>query len=175
MNAPSDLPQISTVTDLLAVAHQIEIDAIERYTLLAQQMETHNNADLAAVFRDLVRAERLHAEEIRRLGGGADLAAHAARVAVWRKTESPEAVDMGAAHYLMTSHDALQLALAGEERALAYYREVAHGATDPAVRDLARRFAEEEAEHVELCHHLLRKNPPPLRRPDDPDPAISQE
>lgn len=175
MTTQADAPRVESLTDLFAVAYQIEIDAVERYNTLAKQMETYNNAELAAVFRDLARAEGLHAEEIRRLAGGIDLEAHALRVAIWSKTESPEAVDMGAAHYLMTRHEALQLALAGEERALAYYQGVARTTANPQVRDLAKRFAEEETEHVALCHHLLRKHPPPATAPEDPDPAIAHE
>lgn len=175
MTGQSDAPRIESLTDLYAVAYQIEIDAVERYNTLAKQMETYNNAELAAVFRDLARAEGLHADEIRRLAGGIDLEAHALRVAIWSKTESPEAVDMGAAHYLMTRHEALQLALAGEERALAYYQELARSTANPNVRDLAKRFAEEEVEHVALCHHLLKKYPPPPTAPEDPDPAIAHE
>jgi rubrerythrin len=59
MSAPKESgePRITTLADLFAVAYQIEIDAVERYTLLAEQMETHNNPDLVAVFRDLARAE----------------------------------------------------------------------------------------------------------------------
>lgn len=175
MTDQADAPRIESLTDLLAVAYQIEVDAVERYTTLARQMETHNNAELAAVFRDLARAEGLHAEEIRRLAGGIDVDAHALRVAIWNRTESPEAVDMGAAHYLMTRHEALQLALAGEERALAYYRDVARSTRNPQVRELAEKFAVEETEHVDLCHHLLRKHPPPPSAPEDPDPAIAHE
>lgn len=175
MTDQADAPRIESLTDLYAVAYQIEIDAVERYNTLAKQMETYNNAELAAVFRDLARAEGLHADEIRRLAGGIDLEAHALRIAIWQRTESPEAVDMGAAHYLMTRHEALQLALAGEERALAYYQGLARTCTDPQVRDLAGRFAEEEIEHVALCHRLLSKHPPPATAPDDPDPAIAHE
>jgi len=60
-----DSPKISNLADLFAAAYRIETDAVERYALLADQMETHNNAELAAMFRDLARAEGLHAEEIR--------------------------------------------------------------------------------------------------------------
>ena len=45
--------------------------------MLADQMETHNNPELVKVFRDLARAEGIHGEEIRRLAGDFDVAAHA--------------------------------------------------------------------------------------------------
>ena len=40
-------------------------DAVDRYKLLADQMETHNNPELVKIFRDLARAEGIHGEEIR--------------------------------------------------------------------------------------------------------------
>jgi len=69
MSKTSGNLKVSGLTDLLAIAYQIEIDAVERYNLLADQMETHNNPELVKVFRDLARAEGIHGEEIRRLAG----------------------------------------------------------------------------------------------------------
>ncbi len=176
MTPGGDAPRIESVTDLFAVAYQIEIDAVERYAMLTEQMANQGNTELAAVFRDLARAEGLHAAEILQLGAGMDVPERAPRVARWTRTESPEAVDMGEAHYLMTRWDALRLALAGEERALAYYRDVARDAVDPELRTAAARFIEEETAHVELCHRLLRKYPPPPADADrdDPDSPVAQ-
>src|ERR1035438_6434429 len=46
MSKTSGYPKVSSLNDLLAVAYQIEIDAVERYNVLADQMETHNNPEL---------------------------------------------------------------------------------------------------------------------------------
>lgn len=157
---PSERP-IASVVDLLALAHQIEADAVERYTEFAAQMETHNNRELVKVFRDLARAEGIHAEEIRKMAGDIDLAARARQLGRWKKGDSPEQADLGAAHYLMTPWHALQLALAGEQRALAFFTSVVDSAKDPKIKDMAAEFVEEEAEHVNLVHRLLRKYPKP--------------
>jgi rubrerythrin len=177
MTDQADAPPISSLTDLFAIAYQIELDAVERYTMLAAQMDSHNNAELAAVFRDLARAEGIHAAEIRRLAGDMDVAASAGKVARWKKTDSPEAVDSGDAHYLMTRSDALQMALAAEERALAYFRHVYDTVSDPQIKEQVKKFVEEESEHVELCHRLLSKYPPAAANAaaDDLDPPNSQE
>jgi rubrerythrin len=74
MSDTTGAPQVQSLPDLLAVAYQIEADAVERYELLAAQMETHNNPELLAVFRDLARAKSIHRDEIRRLAGDMDLA-----------------------------------------------------------------------------------------------------
>ncbi len=163
-------PKVSNLHDLLAVAYRIETDAVDRYNLLADQMETHNNPELVKVFRDLARAEGIHGEEIRRLAGDFDVAAHAASMAQFEQ-ESPEEADLSLAHYLMTPWHALQLSLKGEERALAYFTSIVETAKDPKVKAMAAELVEEEAEHVNLVHKLLRR----YRKPaddwaEDPDP-----
>jgi rubrerythrin len=175
MTRPADLPEISSLADLFAIAYQIEVDAVERYRLLADQMETHNNAELVTMFRDLARAEGLHAEEIRRLAGDLDVTAHAARLGAWKNGESPEEADLNAAHYLMTPWHALKMALAGEERALAFYRSIVETAEDANIKAMAAEFVNEETEHVELCQRLLRRHQaPPDSWSHDFDPAVSQ-
>ena len=169
-------PKVASVADLFAVAFQIEADAVERYDLLADQMATHNNPELLAVFHDLSRAEAIHRDEIRRLAGDIDVVAHAHWMAKWKHGESPEAASLGDAHYLMTPWHALRLALAGEERALAFFKSVVESAKDPAIKKLADEFVEEEADHVNLVHRLLRKYPRPAESwSSDPDPPVSQE
>jgi rubrerythrin len=171
MRKAGGVPRITSLADLLAVAYQIEADAVDRYELLASQMEVHNNPELVSAFRDLARAESIHRDEIRRLAGDIDVVVRARAMARWSEGESPEQVDMSAAHYLMTPWHALQLALAGEKRALAYFTSVVESATDPAVKKMAEEFVEEEVEHVNLVQHLLRKHPQPRDSWSyDPDP-----
>ena len=169
-------PKVASLNDLLAVAYQIEIDAVERYNLLADQMETHNNPELVKVFRDLARAEGIHGEEIRRLAGDFDVVAHARQIAKFERSESPEEAELGSAHYLMTPWHALQLSLAGEKRALAYFTSIVETAKDPKVKDMAAELVEEETEHVNLVHRLLRRYPQPSKSwAEDFDPPASQE
>jgi rubrerythrin len=177
MSDAQNNPAISSLADLLAIAYQIEADAVERYLLLAEQMEVHNNQELASVFRDLARAEGIHAEEIRRQAGDLDVVAHARNLGNWKKGESPEEADLAEAHYLMTPWHALQMALTCEQRALAYFVEVVDTTKDPKIKDMAKEFVEEEAEHVNLCHRLLKKYPAPSDQSwaYDPDPPTSQE
>jgi rubrerythrin len=176
MSNGDDAPRVTSIADLFAIAYKIEADAADRYTLLADQMETHNNPELMAVFCDLARAEGIHRDEIRRLAGDIDVVAHARGVAKWTRGDSPEEADLGEAHYLMTPWHALQLALAGEQRALAFFKTVVETTRDPGIKKLAEEFVEEEAEHVNLVHRLLRKYPrPPESWSLDHDPPIPQE
>jgi rubrerythrin len=176
MSKASGNPKVSGLADLLAIAYQIEIDAVERYNLLADQMETHNNPELVKVFRDLARAEGIHGEEIRRLAGDIDVVTHARRIAKFERSESPEEADLSSAHYMMTPWHALQLALDGEKRALAYFTSIVEATKDPKVKAMAAELVKEEAEHVSLVHRLLRRYPPPSDSwADDLDPPVSQE
>ncbi len=172
---PSERP-ITSIADLLALAYQIEVDAVARYTELTAQMETHNNQDLVTVFRDLARAEGIHAEEIRKMAGDIDLAAHAQHLGRWKKGASPEEADLGAAHYLMTPWHAQQLALTGEKQALAFFTSILDSANDATIKKMAAEFAEEEAEHVNLVYRLLRKHPKPADTWfEDDDPPAPQD
>jgi rubrerythrin len=177
MSKASSIPPIFSVADLLAIAYRIELDAVERYGVLADQMEIHNNTELTKVFRDLSKAESIHAAEIRAMAGDADLNGRAdALHLVWRKGESPEEVDLGAAHYLMTPWHALQLCLAGEKRALAFFTSIAETAKDAKVKDMAAELVEEEAEHVNLVYRLLRRYPEPTDSwSENGDPPLAQD
>jgi rubrerythrin len=176
MSKTSGNPKVASLNDLLAVAYQIEIDAVDRYNVLADQMETHNNPDLVKVFRDLARAEGIHGEEIRRLAGDFDVVAHARAIAKFERSESPEEAELSSAHYMMTPWHALQLSLAGEKRALAYFTSIVEATKDPKVKAMASELVEEEAEHVNLVHRLLLRYPKPSENwADDMDPPVSQE
>jgi rubrerythrin len=165
---------IESAAELLAHAHRIEADAAERYGLLAEQMETHNNPDVAKLFRKLEWVEGLHADKIRDRAGETPLPALGPLDGKWPGDDSPEAVDLGEAHYLMTPFHALQMALKAEQNAFAFYDRLAQSATDPEIRQLATEFAEEEREHVDLVLKELKKYPPPDKDwSEDPDPARS--
>ena len=176
MSKTTGAPIISSLADLFAAAYQIEADAAERYELLATQMETHNNPELASLFRDLARAEGIHRDEIRRLAGPIDVDVLTQRRFTWGRDESPEDADLGAVHYLMKPWHALQLALTAEKRALAFFTSIAGTTKDPKVKAMADEFVEEEAEHVNLVYRLLRKYPePPEQWAQDPDSPVAQD
>lgn len=176
MSDKNGAPEISSYEDLLAVAYQIEADAVERYQMLTEQMEVHNNLELARIFGSLARAETIHRDEILTLASeNFDIVEHARKIAKWRN-ESPEETDLSQAHYLMTPWHALQLSLGAEQRARDFFRSIAQNTTIPEIKRMADDFAKEEEEHVELVHRLLNKYPkPPDSWAFDPDPPNFQE
>lgn len=168
-------PMVGTAAELLVYAHQMELEAQERYTDLADQMDTHNNDDLAKVFRMLAWVEGLHAREIKNRMKGMEVPKIGSLDFNWPNQESPEALDLGDMHYMMTPRQALLLALRAEQDAAAFFTGLRDGADDPTVKALAREFAEEESEHVELVLKELEKYPDTGATPiDDMDPPIAQ-
>ena len=159
----------ATIPELMAQALAIEIEAAQRYTELADVMETHNNREVAALFRRMATIEAKHADairaEMRWTGDGP------ATEPAWSTPEGPETPAHDDVHYLMQPWHALAVALAAEERAERFFTKLARIATTESVREAARTLAAEEREHVELVREWMTKVPSPDRDwADDPDP-----
>lgn len=170
------IKEIATVAELLAHAYRIEVDAEERYLMLADQMETHNNPELAGMFRKFASHEAHHAEEIKEQMEGMKIPDIRPWDHKWQAPDSPEAVDITRLRYNMTPWHALQLALEAERNAYSFFDGIASVATDPEMRKWAEEFRAEEAEHVEWVLGELKKHPEPKEGWDhDPDPAVHQE
>jgi rubrerythrin len=156
----------------LARAWSMEVEAAERYAMLADAMEEHNNRDVAELFRKLARIEQLHADQLvaeSPSGRPPGLPAGGMR---WDEgEEGPETADPGELHYRMQPYHALAIALACEKRANRFFANYARKARNPAVRKAAKEMAEEEAGHVRLIEDWLKRTPEPARDwDDDPDP-----
>lgn len=157
----------------LAHAVELESEAAQRYDELADSMEAHNNFEVAALFRDLAGYSRKHRDEIIDIAAGYG---PVPKVAPWEfqwgdSLESPEAAAFEDAHYLMTPHHALRMALACERQGQDYYAGVAAATGNGDIAWLAREFANEEGEHVALVGEWLQRFPPPPEGWDeDPDP-----
>ena len=160
---------VKSKTDLLEMAYIMESEAAERYAELADQMEVHNNHEVATVFAKMAEIEGEHAKKVERPPGeGPKRAPWEYR---WIGFEAPESTPSEDLHYLMTPHHALNLARVNEQRAEAFYRVVARLAPTQEVRSLAAEMATEEREHVELVEKWLEKYPEPEAGwDDDPDP-----
>jgi len=165
-----------TVEHMMARAYAIEREAEARYADLADTMQVHNNPELAELFGKMAEIEGRHAAKIKARAAGAELPYISPLAYRWPGTEAPENVDISVAHYLMTPHHALKMALAGEQRAVAYFKDLAGIAADADARALAEEFVEEEREHVRLIEDWLAKFPEPEAGWDeDHDPPVIQE
>lgn len=160
-----------SLEDLMGQALTMEREAVARYEELADMMETHNNAEVAALFRKMAGYEQLHVEQILAdMGWAADVVVPR-HSGIWSSPESPEVVPIEEMHYLMHPWHALQLALSAEQRAEAFFAEMAGTAATEAVRAAAEEMRKEEAEHVALVREWLAKVPQPEGDWSvDPDP-----
>ena len=64
MTVPPDSAKAWSVAEFFAQALAIEIEASERYELLADQMDVHNNREIAAIFRKRAAIEAHHRDVI---------------------------------------------------------------------------------------------------------------
>jgi rubrerythrin len=160
----------SQYADFMARAYAMELEATERYAQFAEQLETHNNREVAQLFRKLADIEALHAKRILEEMRWPSLPAMPAAYA-WEGLEAPETAPFDALHYLMQPWHALQIALRCEQEAQKYYDGIAASRAPKAVRDAAREMAAEEAEHVRLIQEWMKRVPQPTADWDeDPDP-----
>lgn len=143
--------------DLLGTALALELEAVRRYTQLAEAMDRRGAADTAATFRSLVEEERGHAGAIRawaaHLGvDGPDATGQAGRL----PPDIAQAWESLLGRARITPYEALAVAVRNEEQAFAFYTYVAAHAEAPAVRAMAERLAAEELGHAALLRRARR-------------------
>jgi rubrerythrin len=169
------MPKKDAYADFMAQAYTMELEATERYAQFAEQLDTHNNREVAEMFRKLSKIEALHAKRILEEMGWPSLPALPAAYA-WEDGEGPESAPLDAIHYLMQPYHALQLALACEQRAQKHFEGIAAGKAPKKVRAAATEMAGEEGEHVRLIEAWIARVPQPSADWDhDPDPPRMSE
>ncbi|WP_404378946.1 ferritin family protein [Caenispirillum salinarum] len=163
------------VPEFLAHALQLEQEAAVRFDELADMLEVHNNhKGVVELFRKMAHFSRLHLAEAKERAVGVDVPAMKPWEFKWPGDEAPESGEITDAHYLMTPHHALKLALASETQGFDFYRGLADNSADQDVRAMAREFADEEAEHVATLKEWLDRYPEPDSAWDeDMDPPVS--
>jgi len=154
---------IGSTEELLAYSLALETEAVDRFNDLADQMEMHHNYEVADLFRKLAKIEGLHIENVNKASAGKQLPSLLAWEFEWDGGESPEGGAMEDAHYLMQPWHAIELALHGEKRAVAFFRHVADKSSDEGVIKMALELVEEEEEHVALLQKWQERFP----RPDE--------
>ena len=160
-----------TLEEFMTLALLMELEAAQRYADLADAMEMHNNREVAELFRRMADIEGKHAQKIMTEMGWREAPAPSPAAAAWPGLEGPETTPADAVHYLMQPYHALELALAGEERAEQFFARLAEFAGADSVRAAAGELRDEEREHVALVKAWMDKVPRPASDwADDPDP-----
>ena len=159
--------------EFMTRAYVMEVDASERYADFADQMEVHNNLEVAQLFRKLARIEGLHAKRILQEMGWKK-PPQALPEWRWDEAEPPETAAVTDLHYLMQPWHALEIALKNERRAERFFARIVRSAKTPAsVKKVAAEMADEEREHVRLIRDWMKRVPKPEPGWDrDPDPPV---
>ena len=166
---------VPSLEDFMSRAYALELEATERYAQFAEQLDTHNNREVAQMFRKLSEIEGLHARRILEEMGWPSVPALPPAFA-WETAEAPETAPFDALHYLMQPYHALEIALRCELQAVKYFDGIAAGDVPLRVREAAKEMAAEEREHVALIKEWMKKVPQPSAGWDeDPDPPRMSE
>ena len=167
-----DLPALQgpqTVQEFMAQALAMEQEAVERYTEIADALALHNNQEVAALFRTMAEHEARHAQRIMAEMGWRE-APPAPLAQFWQGHASSESLPFDDVHYLMQPWHALQLALAAERQAEAFFAMLAGLSSSEPVRRAALEMQREEGSHVALIQAWIGKVPAP-----DPDWAVDPD
>ena len=149
---------IRTTAELYAHALAMEQEAAQRYVELALRAREDGNGELADLFWRLGHEEgRHHADLLRR---SADmLLPRVPPIHGWFEEAAPETARRDLIFRLMTPRQAIAIAIEAERRARDFFDSAARSATDSVVRELARKMAEEENEHIALLLRALERAP----------------
>ncbi len=145
---------VESVPELYARAIAIEREAAERYAAFAQRMGDLGNDAVAEVFTNLASFEASHLDALERRAEKLELPCAAAPGEALPRLPAREV-----AYRLVSPRQALQIALAAEKRAQAFFEHALMTAQEPALRKLAREMALEEQEHVALVERMLESAP----------------
>lgn len=143
-------PPVRAVADLWRIALAVSRQAALRYRQLAGRMTEAGRPDLAALFRELERQERLREAGIDSEARSTGVDPESAPSFRWQPPEGLTAEEIAEAggEALMTPERALDLAVHHAQRTFSLFVRIATEAGDPAVRDDAERRAAEEIDHV---------------------------
>ena len=144
---------------LYAHAMAIEREAVERYSEFAERMDDMGNEAAAEIFATLARLEVEHLGELVARTGGAKLPKLKSHEYAWLDNTAPETAARELVLRLMTPRHALEIALAGEKRAVAFFESVMLTTEDPMLRALARELAADEVDHILMLEKLLETTP----------------
>lgn len=153
-------PGIATVEEFYAHALAIEREAADRYAEFEESFAGRGEDVLSGLCRNLASAERQHFEELARACGHLTLPAIAAGDYRWLEAGSPEAAARELLYRVATPRQLLEIALAAELRARAFFVWVESTAPSHEVQELASIMAAEEVEHVQWVRQALEYHAP---------------
>jgi len=150
-----------TLQDALDLAILVEEEAKERYDQFTRIVGGRYAGDAADMFRDMAKNEAKHHADL--LAKRRSLFGDAPRKVSSAMIEDVEAPDRGAPRVFMSARQAMEVALASEEKAHDFFEQALKQVKDAKVKALFEELRKEEKQHVQLVGKWLAKMP---RGPD---------
>ncbi|MEN8167055.1 MAG: ferritin family protein [Pseudomonadota bacterium] len=152
----SEKPSIGfdTVAEFLAHAHALEQELAQRYGEMADSLEVHNNPEVAGLFRQLAKYSETHAGKLIPQAEAFDMPKVPPWEYQWLCIDEPEDC-REATNYLMTTRQALQLALRMEEGSRSFYALTIQGSPCQPVKELAEKMVALKERHLVLLNGWL--------------------
>ncbi len=144
--------------DALDLALSIEEEAQERYESFAKITGGRYAGDAADMFRQMAGYELRHRASL--VNRRRELFGNEPRRIRADDLDDVEAPDRGAPRTFMSARQALEVALASEEKAEAFFEASLQTVSDPGVRQLFEELRDEERKHAALVRGRLEKLPP---------------
>ncbi len=153
MPAPLDFRALEPA-DALDLAVLMEEEARQRYIEFAELMEeVHHKVEAAVFFRSMVEHEERHGKALwQRRERTYPNAPHRVNASLLGDGEAP---DFDTAVGFMPLERCMELALAAETRAEAFFRAALKEARDPEVCALFRELAREEVDHQRMVKDAM--------------------
>jgi rubrerythrin len=148
-------PGIAKVEEFYAHALAIEREAADRYAEYEDYFASRGEDTLAGLCRNLALAEREHFDELAHACKHLTLPVIAAADYRWLEAAAPETPARELLYRVATPLQLLEIALAAELRARAFFVWVAQTAPLHEVQELASIMAAEEVEHVRWVRQAL--------------------
>jgi rubrerythrin len=162
--------------DALDLGVLMEEEARQRYIEFSEVFtEVHHNEEAAAFCRVMAGNEERHGAELweRRQRLYPDVPTRVTAAMLF-DVEAPETERVGA---FMTARECMEMALAAETKAEAFFRAGLAGPLHPEVRTLLAELADEEVEHQRMVKEQIARLPSegPLSRADVADEPVGQD
>ena len=148
---------MDSVQTFLVHAIRLESAAAHRSDELADAMQTWGNREVEALFRKMAEYSREHLKDAMARAGFRLVSELPADGYDWPDGVDPESADWWGVDGLMGIEQAIENALEGEKRGLAYYESIAAGTSNMKLKALAEEFAAEEREHVAELERVLQR------------------
>ena len=146
--APPSAPPIAEARAFFAHALAMELEAARRYGEFEAHFRDRGEDVLAGLCGNLSRMERAHARELSKRCRRVPLPRIDATQYAWFSSSAPETAAREAVYRIANPRQLLEVALAAEYRALAFFEWVVLTTPEAKVLDLAREMAAEESRHI---------------------------